>query len=106
MIEKPSMWPDEYAHVKSTGKPYRPSNGTEGEIFEGQWCSQCHHQKRCGIFVYAMAFEVDHPNYPHELRIDERGQPECTNFKEPVPPPPPKPKNAYKPLKGQESLPL
>lgn len=22
-------------------RPYRPSNGTEGEIFMGQWCAKC-----------------------------------------------------------------
>jgi hypothetical protein len=24
-------------------EPYRPSNGTEGEMFQEQWCEKCEH---------------------------------------------------------------
>ncbi len=32
-------------------RQYRPSNGTEGEIFMGQWCSRCIKESGCSIIL-------------------------------------------------------
>ncbi len=98
---KPQMWPEKYAHIKAAGKPYRPSNGTEGEIFEAQWCPGCYFNGRCNVLMYAMAFDADDKNYPKELVISADGQPECTKFEERRPP---KPRAQHKASKGQGSL--
>ena len=98
---KPQMWPARAAHVKSIGKPYRPSNGTEGEIFEHKWCSACHFNGPCRVFLTAMAFNENEKGYPKELVVGPDGQPECTKFEEPKPR---KPRVRHKASKGQRSL--
>jgi hypothetical protein len=63
-------------------EPYRPSNGTEGESFMGQWCSRCRkdsEEKPCPIIGWTMAVDVDDPNYPKEWVQDAKG-PRCTAF--------------------------
>jgi hypothetical protein len=89
---------------------YRPCNGTEGEIFDAEWCAECERDRAyrddpdadpalgCQILARALAFDIDDPQYPVEwVRIQEiaedgyllnRG--ECTAFiprGEPIPPP-------------------
>ncbi len=65
---------------------YRPSNGTEGEIFMGQWCARCQHDDYhdggdgCPIIGNTMALAVDHPDYPKEWREEGPQGPRCTNF--------------------------
>lgn len=73
----------------SKSKPYRPSNGTEGEIFEAQFCSQCEHEAAwrrddlkhdaCKIHARVYAFGINDPQYPKEWIEDEDG-PHCTAF--------------------------
>jgi hypothetical protein len=68
-------------------RPYRPSNGTEGEIFMEQWCERCQHddqefEEYCPIVADTMAFDIGDKDYPKEW-IYKPGTdiPICTNFK-------------------------
>jgi hypothetical protein len=67
-------------------KPYRPSNGTEGECFYGAWCAKCSreaHGNHCGIFGRSLMFQVGDPQYPREWVRDADaypGNPRCTAF--------------------------
>ncbi|BAS55304.1 hypothetical protein NIES2135_54180 [Leptolyngbya boryana NIES-2135] len=47
------------------GKPYRPSNGTEGEIFMRRWCERCEKDvnEDCSILAQSMLGEVDEWQY-------------------------------------------
>ena len=68
---------------KSAGKPYRPSNGTEGEMFMAEFCDRCSKcDVGCQIIVASMAFEKDDPEYPKEWVFDSEGCPTCTAFEE------------------------
>lgn len=61
---------------------YRPSNGTEGEIFQGFWCARCRRDIKgnCRILILAMALDVDSPDYPREWTFADDGSPVCTAF--------------------------
>lgn len=76
-------------------KLYRPSNGTEGEIFMDNWCRhcardtamtegmamhECDDNQVCQIIGNTMAFNIDHAEYPKEWNYDSNGQPQCTAF--------------------------
>lgn len=70
-------------------KRYRPSNGTEGEIFQGDWCSRCERDRPsregdpsegCSILVKVYALPIDDPAYPEEWTYGPDGQPLCTAF--------------------------
>lgn len=70
---------------------YRPSNGTEGEWFIGEWCCkcQCDENEDCRIVAATFIYDVDAPEYPAEWVEDESG-PRCTEFVplgEPLPTP-------------------
>ncbi len=58
---------------------YRPSNGTEGDIFMSAFCGRCQLVGPCEIRLLATALDVDSPDYPVEWTY-ERGQPTCTAF--------------------------
>lgn len=57
-------------------KPYRPSNGTEGEIFDHYWCQNCARDAEwrkdtdqdpamaCQILADALAFDIRDPEFP------------------------------------------
>jgi hypothetical protein len=72
------------------GKPYRPSNATEGEWFEARFCDRCDadapwrdtdgQADACAIHCRTMAFDVSDPNYPSEWVEDESG-PRCTAYR-------------------------
>ena len=66
----------------NAGKPYRPSNGTEGEIFTLMHCKHCAHGRaaECEIETAAMIFSVGEPDYPKEWVYDAEGHPTCTGF--------------------------
>lgn len=73
----------------SVGKPYRPSNGSEGEMFMTRFCYRCTKdnpdnsgRNGCDIIFFSMSFEVDHPKYPKEWIYDEDGQPICTAWQQ------------------------
>ena len=65
-----------------TTKPYRPSNGTEGEWFIGWQCEHCVRVGRdCDIITFTMAYGVDDLEYPTEWVSDLDGNnPRCTAF--------------------------
>ncbi len=98
------IFPDSLAErLKArSAEKYRPSNGTEGEIFTGMWCDHC--TKRdggCLIEIRAFCLGLDHPDYPPEWQYGENGQPTCTAFDDERLPPEPRP---VKPCPGQLSL--
>ena len=71
---------------KMAGKLYRPSNGTEGELFMAQFCDQCAYEdveqdRFCDIATLTMGMEADDERYPKEWVFDEEGRPKCTKFK-------------------------
>ena len=55
-------------------KPYRPSNGTEGMMFQEVFCDKCKHDNfdeetlkgGCEILANSLFFGVDDENYPKE----------------------------------------
>ena len=69
------------------GKPYRPSNGTEGMYFIAEFCEQCIHEKwmhtqcegdkKCDILSRSLIYDLDDPEYPEEW-IYKDGKPICT----------------------------
>lgn len=72
------------------GGAYRPSNGSEGQMFMKRWCEKCKRDQAyqegtgdsCAIIANAMAYDVDSPYYPSEWRYDNEGQPMCSAFEE------------------------
>ena len=78
--------------------PYRPSNGTEGDLFQAAFCARCKHDSEfreafdrgavtegCGILARALAFDEDDPKFPKEWVIPEDsdcvpGDATCTAF--------------------------
>lgn len=71
-------------------RPYRPSNGSEGEAFENAFCLRCKKYGdpdgvgTCDILCAAMSRLEDHPNYPKEWVEDDTDTPpwneRCTAF--------------------------
>jgi hypothetical protein len=81
------------AYLKSVaGQPYRPSNGTEGEIFQESWCYRCKRDQAfqedpdnndgCPILGDTMMYDVKDPKYPKEWVRDAEGHPKCTAFED------------------------
>lgn len=78
------------------GKPYQPSNGTEGEMFMHMWCSGCERDRAfredpdnndgCEIAANVMAYRVSDPKYPAEWRYDAEGTPKCSAWEPAVRP--------------------
>lgn len=62
------------------GKPYRPSNGTEGDIFEHAYCIDCELYPVCEIPDATMFYDEDDPEYPVQWQYGTDGQPTCTAF--------------------------
>jgi hypothetical protein len=84
-MNKPAIYPASAAELyrRDAGEKYRPSNGTEGEIFMAVWCYRCTRwsaESGCEIANATMFFDVDESDYPAEWRIGEDGQPECTAY--------------------------
>lgn len=60
---------------------YRPSNGTEGMIFEDRFCDRCKREARyrrtgdgadgCKIATAVFIYEIDDPKYPKEWIINK-----------------------------------
>lgn len=73
---------------KYAGKPYRPSNGTEGVLFMSKFCYRCVHdleyartmENGCEILANTLVFDVDDKEYPKEWVRDSEGHPVCTKF--------------------------
>lgn len=55
-------------------RPYRPPNGTEGEMFMSRWCYQCVREAGnvdggpdgCEILTATLIYDVGDPGYPRE----------------------------------------
>lgn len=65
--------------------PYRPSNGTEGMIFEEKFCNKCKKVDNCNIFFDAMDYDEDDPRYPKELILEDENDifsGTCTAYEE------------------------
>lgn len=79
------IFPKELAdrYVENSGQKYRPSNGTEGMIFEEHYCQDCKlGDKQCLIWGNAFFFDKANEKYPSELQYGPDGQPTCTAFDE------------------------
>lgn len=64
-------------------KKYRPSNGSEGEMFCREYCDCCSNKYgpvNCRIELSTMAFGINEPEYPKEWIYDENGKPKCTKW--------------------------
>lgn len=57
------------------GEPYRPSNGSEGDIFMRLWCEQCHHDINgdCSVLLASLIGQA-----PEWMYWDSR--PICTKW--------------------------
>lgn len=65
-------------------EPYRPSNGTEGDIFMDKFCFNCKNnpeENPCLILRDSLAYHIDNPHYPKEWIEDEKGE-RCTAFQD------------------------
>lgn len=82
------------AEVEAQPIKFRPSNGTEGDIFFSGWCHQCTRDKAmsegkdydectddemCKIIGATMCYYIDDAEYPSEW-IYKDGTPTCTAF--------------------------
>lgn len=74
------------------GKPYRPSNGSEGDMFRHAFCDRCIHERDydpesgaggCEILGRSLFHDIGDPEYPGEWTHDDKGRPTCTAF-EPI----------------------
>lgn len=73
------------------GKPYRPSNGTEGDIWESNYCHKCAHEKyahtmddddrKCEIYSNMLIYNINETEYPKEIKYNAEGMPHCANWK-------------------------
>ena len=63
---------------------YRPSNGTEGEMFMEKFCYRCIHEdgdeNLCNILSSTFWHDVDDKESPPEWQYGKDGQPLCTKF--------------------------
>lgn len=63
------------------GEPYRPSNGTEGMMFEEIWCNHCTRMSaECEIYSAALLYDLGDKDYPSQWVYDPGGRPMCTAF--------------------------
>lgn len=71
-------------YPQCAGEPYRPSNGTEGEMFCEQHCYSCRYDQDeddpCDILTRSFAFSLEDADYPMEWVYDREGRPTCTAF--------------------------
>lgn len=82
------MGNDQRHFTQPLGAPYRPSNGTEGEIFHEKFCYKCARYgdpdegdiKPCEIQGRALWHYEDHEDYPKEWAYGRDEQPTCTAF--------------------------
>lgn len=65
-------------------RPYRPSNGSEGDWFIESHCMKCRNcdpdpegEKQCDILLRSVSYSVGDPEYPTEW-VYKDGKPTCT----------------------------
>lgn len=72
--------------IKCAGKPYCPSNGTEGAMFLEYFCEKCKYygddEPECDILSKTFIYDKDNEQYPKEWIYDEEGNPTCTKYTE------------------------
>lgn len=93
--------------ARKAARPYRPSNGTEGDSFMGAWCERCTRYRKgaCGILNASFVYSLGEPGYPQEWRrVGPHGRPVCTAYRDPDDRPPPRPRNRVRPAEGQAGL--
>lgn len=72
-------------------RSYRPSNGTEGELFMEEFCYRCKRDERfqqtqaaedgCSIVALSLVLDITDPDYPKEWIQDDDGRNcRCTAF--------------------------
>lgn len=64
-------------------KPYRPSNGADGDWFMSLFCNRCVKDTAahpCSILSRSMTFYETDKRYPRELVEDDENGPQCTAF--------------------------
>jgi hypothetical protein len=68
-------------------RPFRPSNGTGGELFCEQFCYRCKRDvdENCEILGRTLIYHIDDPEYPIEWVQDDvpypqHAYPRCTAF--------------------------
>jgi hypothetical protein len=68
--------------IPEAAKPYRPSSGSEGEMFRAAFCDRCVHDVNsdCGILLRTLVHLPDDEEYPKEWTHDAEGEPTCTKF--------------------------
>ena len=79
------MYTNEHAalNVKNgmVGKPWRPSNGFEGEIFTGCVCASCKKcpadEPGCDIALNTLIYDIGDAEYPKEWVYGDDGRPQC-----------------------------
>ena len=69
------------------GKPYRPSNGTEGDYFIDEFCMNCINcnpdpdgEKQCDILRDTFVFDISDEGYPKQWVYDDNEKPSCTDW--------------------------
>lgn len=67
------------------GKPYCPSNGSEGDGFMEAYCYKCFYEDgdkegTCQILSDAMSYFMDEEGYPVEWIFGQDNYPTCTKF--------------------------
>lgn len=79
----------ELYYKELAGKPFRPSSGTEGDVFQSLYCNRCAKDwisapgsvaNYCGLVADSMRFEVDDPQYPAAWVHNADGSPCCMEF--------------------------
>lgn len=69
-------------------RKYRPSNGTEGAIFQSQYCDRCEKDREgrekqeggCQILCRTLFLDLTDPDYPEEWTFDKDGKALCAAF--------------------------
>lgn len=89
--QKRFPWPELSESTETNEvKKYRPSNGTEGELFQEAFCNRCTKDKAvrenedfengCKILAKTMSLDTDDKDFPTEWTYDKDGNPICTAF--------------------------
>ena len=84
-MNRRGIFPPELAELtkQDAGQKYRPSNGTEGEMFHAVYCDECRFWKDpCMIAADVFFYDIDDEDYPVEWQYGPDGQPTCTGFAE------------------------
>jgi hypothetical protein len=80
------LFTDAHAELNKSmaGKLFRPSNGTEGEMFCATWCEQCskYSEGECHVFCATLWLGTEDQRYPREWTYGDDGQPKCTAFEQ------------------------